>query len=163
MSFVKAFQKQKQLKKKGKIDAITNQNKRLETLTNKGDHKSIYKEIFDKLVKWKFDKIKELSDEINHTDLIYYFKNNTTTKYFIDFENEVELFRKIKCGEVELEDVKELLNIFETNLNKISKGRFKPEEEESVSENIKLLYKSQQVALNCLKNILQLHLKLNAK
>ena len=64
---------------------------------------------------------------------------------------------------MELEDVKELLNIFETNLNKISKGRFKPEEEESVSENIKLLYKSQQVALNCLKNILQLHLKLNAK
>ena len=51
MSFVKAFQKQKQLKNKGKIDAITNQNKRLETLTNKGDHKSIYKEIFDKLVK----------------------------------------------------------------------------------------------------------------
>ena len=49
--FVKAFQKQKQLKNKGKIDAITNQNKRLETLTNKGDHKSIYKEIFDKLVK----------------------------------------------------------------------------------------------------------------
>ena len=44
---------------------------------------------------------------------------------------------------MELEDVKELLNIFETNLNKISKGRFKPEEEESVSENIKLLYKSQ--------------------
>ena len=64
---------------------------------------------------------------------------------------------------MKLQGVKELLNIFEANLNEISKGRFKSEEEESVSENIKLLYESQQVALNCLKNILQLHLKLNTK
>ena len=44
--------KQKRLKSQGKkqIDAITNQNQRLEALTNKDDHKSIYKEIFDKLV-----------------------------------------------------------------------------------------------------------------
>ena len=39
-------------------DAITNQNKRLKAFTNKGDHKSIYKEIFDILIKEKFDEIK---------------------------------------------------------------------------------------------------------
>ena len=57
----KAFEKQKkQLKNKGKkqIDAITNRNKRLEDLTNKDDHKSIYKEISGKLVKGKFDEEK---------------------------------------------------------------------------------------------------------
>ena len=32
---------------KKQIDAITNQNKRLEALSNKYDHKSIFKEIFD--------------------------------------------------------------------------------------------------------------------
>ena len=37
--------------KKKQIDAIANQNKRIEALTNKDDHKSIYKEIFDKIVK----------------------------------------------------------------------------------------------------------------
>ena len=40
---------------KKQIDAITNQNGRLEAFTNKNDHKSIYKEVFDKLVKEKFD------------------------------------------------------------------------------------------------------------
>ena len=39
-------------------DAITNQNKILKAFTNKGDHKSIYKEIFDILIKEKFDEIK---------------------------------------------------------------------------------------------------------
>ena len=38
---------------KKQIDAFTNQSKRLESLTNRDDHKSIYKEIFDKLVKEK--------------------------------------------------------------------------------------------------------------
>ena len=56
-------------KEKKQVDAITNQNKRLEALTNKDDHKSIYKEIFDKLVKEKFDETKELADEIDHYDL----------------------------------------------------------------------------------------------
>ena len=46
----KAFEKQtKMMEDQGKkqIDAITNLNKRLEALTNKYDHKSIFKEIFD--------------------------------------------------------------------------------------------------------------------
>ena len=62
----KAFEKQtKTIEEQGKkIDAITNQNKRLEALANKDDHKSIHKEIFDKLVKEKFDEIKELTDEV---------------------------------------------------------------------------------------------------
>ena len=60
-SLVKAFEKQaKKIEEKGKqqIDAITNKNKRLQALTNKGDYKSIYKEIFDTLVKETFDGIK---------------------------------------------------------------------------------------------------------
>ena len=60
-SLVKVFEKQtKTIEEKGKqqIDAITNKNKRLQALTNKGDYKSIYKEIFDTLVKETFDGIK---------------------------------------------------------------------------------------------------------
>ena len=62
----KAFEKQtKTIEEQGKkIDAITNQNKRLQALPNKDHHKSIYIEIFDKLVKGKLDEIKELTDEV---------------------------------------------------------------------------------------------------
>ena len=44
--------------RKKQIDTITNQNKRLDALTNKDDESIIYKEIFDKLVKEKVDGIK---------------------------------------------------------------------------------------------------------
>ena len=59
---------------KKQIDTITNQNKRIEALTSKEDHKSIYKEIFDRPGREKCNEIKELTDEIDHNDLIYYFK-----------------------------------------------------------------------------------------
>ena len=119
--------KQKQLKNKEKkpIDAITNKNGRLEALTNKDNHKSIYKEIFDQLVKEKFDEMKELTYEIEHDDFIYYFKNNTARKNSNVFDDGIELFRKIQSGEMKLKDAKELQNIFKSNLNEISKGRFK--------------------------------------
>ena len=63
----KAFKKQiKTIEEQGKkqIDAITNQIKKLEALTNKdNDHKD--KEIFNVLVTEIFDKIVESTDEIN--------------------------------------------------------------------------------------------------
>ena len=40
------------------IDATTNQNKILETITVRDDNKNIYKDIFDKLAKEKFDETK---------------------------------------------------------------------------------------------------------
>ena len=45
-------------KEKEQKDAITNQNERLEALTNKDNHKNVSKEIFDKLVKENYDRIK---------------------------------------------------------------------------------------------------------
>ena len=54
----KAFEKQtKTIEEQGKkqIDATTDQKKRLEALSNKKDRKSFYREIFDKLVKERFD------------------------------------------------------------------------------------------------------------
>ena len=129
--------KQKQLKKKEKkqIDAIKNQNERLEALTYKDYQKSIYNEIFDKLVNKKVDEIKKLTYEIERDDLIYYFKNNTAKFFFNDFDNGIELFGKIQSGEMKLEDAKELQNIFTSNLNEISKGRFKSKDQKSVLEN----------------------------
>ena len=79
--------KQKQLnsKKKKQVDAITKQNERLEMIKikmiiNKDDHKSIYRGIFDKVVKEKFVEIKELTHEIDHDDLMLFYYKNTPTK-----------------------------------------------------------------------------------
>ena len=120
---VKAFEKQiKTIEKRGKkqLDAITNQNKRLGPLTNKDDHKSIYKKIFYIVVKKRFDEITELTDEIDNNDLIYQFKNNND-RNFNDFNNGSELFKKIKSGKMNLKNAEKQQNVFESNLNQKSK------------------------------------------
>ena len=63
------------------------------------------------------------------------------------FDNGIKIFRKIKSGEMKLEDAKELQNIFKSNLSKILKGRFKSKEQVSTLENIKLLYESRQAGI----------------
>ena len=85
----KSFEKQtKMIEEQGRkqMDAVMNQNERL-VVTNKGDHKNNYKEIFEGLVKKGFNEIKELTDDINQNDLIYYFKSNTARKRLNDFNN----------------------------------------------------------------------------
>ena len=122
------------------IDAFTNQNERLTALTNRHDHKDNYKEIFKELVKERFDEIKELTDEINYNDSICYFKGNTAGKEFDDLNNGIELFRKIRSGDMELEEAKRLQNVFKSNRNEMSRGRNKSEEQKMALEYIRFLY-----------------------
>ena len=66
----KAFEKPaRTIEEQGRkqIDAITNQT-----------------EIFDGLVKEKIDEIKELTYEIEHDDLTYYFEANTAIKILMN-------------------------------------------------------------------------------
>ena len=56
---------------------MTDQTKRLETLNNKDNCKSIYRKIFDKIAKERFDEIKKLAHEIDHDNLVHYIKNHT--------------------------------------------------------------------------------------
>ena len=48
---------------------LRSQNKRLAALINKGDHKDNYKEIFEELVKGRFDEMKVLTNKMNPNDL----------------------------------------------------------------------------------------------
>ena len=104
--------KQKRLKsKEKKTDAITNQNKRLEAVTNNErlevlTNKNIYKGIFDKTIKQKFDEKRELIEEKNHSCLTYYFKGDTAKKGFDNFNNCIELFKKIQSGKIKLKEAK---------------------------------------------------------
>ena len=55
---------------------------------------------------------------------------------------------------MKLEEVKELQNIFKTNLKDISKGRFKSEDQKIALENINLFTNLGKLLLNYLMNIL---------
>ena len=48
---------------------------------------------------------------------------------------------------MKLEEVEKMQNVFKSNLNKISRGRNKSEEQKTTLENIKLLYKSRQAVI----------------
>ena len=121
---------------KKQVDAITNENKRLGALTNKDDHRSIYKKVFYNVVKERFDGITELTDEIDYNDLIYHFKNNNNNRNFNDFHNGSGLFKKIQPGKMKLKDAEKQQNVFKSNL--------KPKEQKRALENIKLLYESRK-------------------
>ena len=68
-------------------------------------------------------------------------------KKFDDFDNGIELFKKIQSVEMKLEKAKELQNIFKSNLNEISRGRVKLKEQKSAMGYIKLLYESRQAVI----------------
>ena len=57
--------------------------------------------------------------------LTYYFKGYTAKKRFDDFDNGIERFEKTQSNEIKLEKAKNDRNIFRSNLNQISRGRFK--------------------------------------
>ena len=67
-------------------------------------------------------------------------------KRFNNFNNGMKLFRKIKSGKMKLEEAKKLQNVFKSNLNKISRGKYK--------------WKG---LLNYLMIIIQLHLRVTTK
>ena len=53
---------------------------------------------------------------------------------------------------MKLEEAKKLQNVFESNLNKISRGRYKSEEQKSVLENIILLYESREAVIKLIND-----------
>ena len=79
-----------------------------------------------------------------------------------------KFFKKTLSNEMNLKEAKEQQNIFKSNLNKISKGRFKLEEQESSLENLKLLHKSREGVIKLFNNylmiiLLQLYLRSNTR
>ena len=62
------------IKEENNQDATTNQDERLADLTNTGDDKDNYKELFEKLVKEKFNEIKELTGETKYDDSTFILK-----------------------------------------------------------------------------------------
>ena len=65
------------------------------------------KEIFNKLIDERYEKINDLDEKVNSDDLIYRYKGNTADENFDKFDNAINTINKILNGEIELTDVKE--------------------------------------------------------
>ena len=104
--------------------------------------------MFEELAKKNWLNKKKITDEIKHDDLTYCFTRNNVRKRFDDFNDGIEIFRKIQSCEMKLEEAKKLKNIFKSDLTKISRGRFKSKYLKSALENIKLLTNQEKLLLN---------------
>ena len=71
-------------------------------------------------------------------------------KTFGDFGNCIELFTKIQSGKKKLEDTKELQNIFKSNVNEISTGRFKSKEKQTALKILNFSTNHDKLLSNCL-------------
>ena len=80
---------------------------------------------------------------------------------FDDFNNGIGLF-KMKSGAMKLEEAKQLENVFKSNINKISRGRYQSKKQKSALEKLNLLYEWRE-SLGYLRIILQLYRRPNSK
>ena len=73
------------------------------------------KEMFNKLVDERLEKITDLDKKVNGDDLIYRYKGNIADVNFNQFDNALDIIDKIRDGKIDLADVK----IIKKNLNLI--------------------------------------------
>ena len=83
------------------------------------------KEIFNKLVDERLEKITDLDKKVNSDDLIYRYKGNTADVKFNEFDNAFDIIDKIRDGKIDLADVKNNQEKFKSYLGEIKKGNKK--------------------------------------
>ena len=83
------------------------------------------KEIFNKLVDERLEKITDLDKKVNSDDLIYRYKGNTPDLNFDEFDNALALIDKMRDGKISLTDVKDNHEKIKSYLGEIKKGNNK--------------------------------------
>ena len=108
------------------------------------------KEIFNKLVDERREKITDLAKRVNSKDLIYKYKGNTPDLKFVEFD----IIDKIRDGKIDLSDVKNNQEKFESYLGEIKKGNKKnrSQEQKSTLYNVEMLYKARKEAIKFYDN-----------
>ena len=80
------------------------------------------KEIFNKLVDEKLEKITDLDEKVNHDDLIYRYKGKIADIKFDEFDNALGIINKIRDGKKDLAEIKNNQQKFKYYLGEIKKG-----------------------------------------
>ena len=80
------------------------------------------KEIFNKLIDERLDKITDLDERVNRNDLIYRYKVKVADRKFDEFDNALDIINKIRNGKKDLADVKKNKQKFKFHLGEIKKS-----------------------------------------
>ena len=83
------------------------------------------KEIFNKPVDERREKITDLAKKVNSKDLIKKYKGNTLDLKFDEFDNAFDIIDKIRDGKIDLSDVKNNQEKIKSYLGEIKKGNKK--------------------------------------
>ena len=98
------------------------------------------KEIFNKLVDERLEKITDLDKKVNNGDLIYRYKSRRTDTKFDEFDNALGIINKIQDGKKDQQD-------FKLYLDEIKKSAKKSKEQKNTIYNIEMLYKARNEAI----------------
>ena len=105
------------------------------------------KDVFNKLVDERLEKITDLHEKVNNNDLIYRYKGNTGDLNFDRFDNAISLIDKIRDGKISLTDVKNNQWKLKSCLEGNKKGGKKSKEQKNTLYNIEMLYKARNEAI----------------
>ena len=141
----KAFEKQ--------IKTIEDQNKKqvdtLKAIESGSNNKfTITKEIYDDILEERMDEILKMSREIDNKNLVYDFKDPTSSISFSKSAGPMYTYDQLKNGETTLQQIEEE----QKDLNEIAKGNpeHKSDKQLYTIKNIKNLYDSRQKIINLL-------------
>ena len=152
----KAFEKQRETiedQSKKQVDALENlKPKAIKSESN--DNKPTTKEIYNKILEERMDKILEMSKEIDYNNLVYYFKGPTHPINFAIFGGPMYTYGQLKNGHISLQQVEKQQKDFKKELNEITLGnpKHKSSSQLYVIENVKNLYNSRQKIINLLND-----------
>ena len=100
------------------------------------------------------DKILEMRDKINFSNLIFDFKGETAPRDFGKFEGPVYIYDDMKDRKVTLQQVEKQQKDFKKELNEITSGnpKHKSNNQLYVIKNVKNLYDSRQKIIDLLND-----------
>ena len=151
---IKAKSKLKQFKIKDKLKRFKNTYDNEDTpLISK------QKEIFNKLVDERLEKIADLDEKVNSDNLICRYKGNTADAKFDKFDSALSFLNKIRGSKISLTDAKCDQNDFKLDLGHIKKGNKKIKRAEILLNEIRQivysLYKSKEIIKKVYSNIIK--------
>ena len=105
------------------------------------------KEIFNKLMDERLEKITDLDERVNRYVLIYRYKGKLADRRFDEFDNALDIINKIRDGKKDLADVINNQQDFKLYLGEIKKGAKKSKNKKalctilncSIKQGMKLL------------------------
>ena len=80
------------------------------------------KEIFNKLIEERLEKIIDSDERVNRDDLIYRYKGKFADTKFNEFDNALGIINKIRDGKKDLAEIKNNQQKFKSYLGEIKKG-----------------------------------------